>query len=216
MALSITGGYQMYKLVFLAIVSSSLVFSCKTQEGASNFQSDASDSVRTTKSGKKFTRVDEKELSKLGITDTELFGQAWKDESGVIWGDVRKDEDPSNFHYVEVDEATDYCKKIGATLPTGWPEDRNNDFDKTDSDFVRLVKYLSDDPAKRWTYKPQVLPNLTYDHDGKRESRRYVTSTMKSKEDVTYYAWESIDGRIHVDGNAISRGFVRCVLKSKQ
>jgi len=55
------------------------------------------------------------------------LGEAWKDPSGMIWGDTVRDgsEGKEMLH----DEATKYCKTIGAQLPSR-------------EDFVRLRKYM--------------------------------------------------------------------------
>src|SRR5688572_17681015 len=48
-------------------------------------------------------------------TSNEKLGEAWRDESGMIWGDLVRQKNGSIYinHY----EATQYCKSIGATLP---------------------------------------------------------------------------------------------------
>ncbi len=74
------------------------------------------------------------------------LGEAWRDESGMIWGDILKNTDQS-IRYLNHEEATVACKKIGAILPT-------------ESDFTRLRIYMGAQSDLYEGYTPQVLPNL--------------------------------------------------------
>ncbi len=96
------------------------------------------------------------------------LGKAWRDESGMIWGDiVRNDDAEHSIRYmVQSSEymasigypfpagqlgAKEYCESIGAQLPSR-------------EDFARLRGYMGATTAaseyEGTGYRPQVLPNL--------------------------------------------------------
>ena len=89
-------------------------------------------------------------LSYKFIKDTSIpnLGEAWKDPSGMIWGDIAKNADGS-IRYINQINADKYCKSINANLPS-------------DEDFIRLREYLGAVPNSERAdgYTPQVLPNL--------------------------------------------------------
>ncbi|MBY0371159.1 hypothetical protein K2X33_10765 [bacterium] len=127
--------------------------------------------TRTTRNGTKFTQPTSEDLTALGITDLIKFGEAWEDPTGVIWGDVARGKDgfPKTMSHAA---ASAYCAGIGARLPTGYVDSQNGKGKnpKTDSDFVRLRKYMG---AKRGTefrkpeakdYNPEILPNLAVEY----------------------------------------------------
>lgn len=127
--------------------------------------------LRTTERGFIFSKVSRAELRSMGV-DAEKFGEAWRDPSGMIWGDIikNKDDSPRSTSQMNADK---YCKEIGAQLPSGYPITLNGEcgFPHTDSDFERFRKYM----GAKWVegegipdgYKPQVLPNLPHTVKGK-------------------------------------------------
>ena len=125
--------------------------------------------TRKTASGAEFIRASEEDLKAAGVRDLEKFGEAWIDPSGMIWGDIAKNEDGSPL-FRELGFAETYGKSLGAELPSGWQEDQNGKFKipNRDSDFVRLRKDMgaqyavgSNSPGG---YTPQILPNLNRWH----------------------------------------------------
>lgn len=121
--------------------------------------------TKKTDAGAIFTRVSPDDLKTLGIKDLSKFGEAWKDPSGLVWGDVAKDE-KGNIRRMNHKDAESYCKSLGAELPTGYLEEKNgkNGFPNHDSDFVRLRKYMGAESLAGYGapkgYGPQILPNL--------------------------------------------------------
>ena len=77
------------------------------------------------------------------FTHPEL-GEAWKDESGLVWGDVVKDQLGSPKSMTEF-EALNYCTQIGASLP------KKKQLDS-------LAKYLGNGSTDG--YNPIILPHL--------------------------------------------------------
>jgi len=94
---------------------------------------------------------------------TPPLGEAWKDESGMIWGDVVRNSDLS-FRYLDHEQATDYCRKIGAILPS-------------ENDFTRLREYMGANSGIYEGYTPQVLPNLFRKDGNKMLSNFFWSST---------------------------------------
>ena len=140
---------------------------------AKRFELIPEDSVRLTKNGAKFSGVTVNELSKkLGKQNVEKFGEAWRDPSGMIWGDIVTKEDGSPS-FMNHKNAEAYCKRIGGRLPSGYLESQSgkHGFPDKDSDFVRLRKYMGAKDGSIEDYTPEVLPHLTYKKDGKTSSR---------------------------------------------
>ncbi len=69
------------------------------------------------------------------------LGEAWKDEYGTIWGNQPKSLMLSHK------EATEYCKSIGARLPS-------------DEEFSRLYSYMLEKGSFKYKPQPEILPNL--------------------------------------------------------
>lgn len=134
------------------------------------------------------------------------LGEAYKDPSGLIWGDVpRYDIDPKKKYLYSTDQilfnrqsdAVDYCKKINARLPT-------------EADYIRLVRYLGStdtDGSYIWRYNPYladgkttVLPNML---------GNYWTSTQRSG------GWAELlfSEKTFQSGGSGQNGF-RCVMDS--
>ncbi len=73
-------------------------------------------------------------------TSNPELGEAWRDPSGMIWGDVKRKG-------ISQDVAIEYCTRIGAKLPSKY-------------DFIRLREYLGAMSGSIGGYDPQdVLPN---------------------------------------------------------
>jgi len=112
-----------------------------------------------------FERVAEDALKKVGITDLKQFGEAWRTPDGTIWSNIATNPDgsPKRMNH---EDATAYCKQLGARLPTGYPDDKNGtgDFPVQDSDVVTLRRFMgaknSTTPDGLRSYRPQVLPRL--------------------------------------------------------
>ncbi len=101
-------------------------------------------SAEETKSGSKFVR---------DRTNPQL-GEAWRDSSGMIWGDMtERNQDSEGFCtenrnreqcHLSYSAAKAYCDSIDAKLPTL-------------ADMVRFKGYMGED---HMGYEPQILPNL--------------------------------------------------------
>ena len=142
-------------------------FSSLSREEKAPAVKEAKQLTEKTASGAEFKRASEEDLRAAGIKDKDMkkFGEAWVDPSGMIWSDIAKKEDGS-ARFMNDQDAEDYCKSMGAELPSGWQEDQNgkHGFPNRDSDFVRLRKYMGAEYAagndKPERYKAEILPNL--------------------------------------------------------
>ena len=80
-----------------------------------------------------------------------MLGEAWRDPSGMIWGDMvtKPDGTPKKMTHKA---AIKYCEDIGARLPSK-------------DDFIRLSEYMGAYPGNDdgKGYRPQVLPHLSND-----------------------------------------------------
>ncbi|MBI4402910.1 MAG: hypothetical protein HY537_02040 [Deltaproteobacteria bacterium] len=166
--------------------------------------------TRTTRSGKKLTRVSPKELIALGVTDPLAFGEAWRDDSGMVWGDMVRENGLPRFMFIK--DATAYCKHLGAQLPSAWPESRNSGHGNKDSDFVRLAKFLSDT-----LFSERMLPNFVYIEDGKAYARRFWSATPVDPRFGTDYYGYVFRGEAGYSIDALTDGFdggiaTRCVV----
>lgn len=129
------------------------------------------------------------------------LGEAWRDESGMIWGDILKNADHS-IRYLNQDTATDYCKSIGAILPS-------------EGDFNRLREYMGAKSGIYEGYTPQVLPNLVRNTGNRTLSNFFWSSTV---EWIHYHLAYVFGGKIGGFG-IVNRLFdddftsARCVLK---
>jgi len=131
-------------------------------------------------------------------TSNAKLGEAWRDASGMIWGDIVKKDDGSP-RFMNHKDATDYCKSIGAELPSR-------------EDFIRLREYMGAKSGSDEGYTAQVLPNLTYTEKGQVNSRYFWSSSVHP--DHSYYAYD-FGGRFGYIGY-YNRSFdnyysVRCV-----
>lgn len=78
-------------------------------------------------------------------TSNPALGEAWRDPSGVIWGDVAKNQDQTTM-LMDSYSAEKYCRTLGARIP---------DVDEVE----RLGRYFGSKPNSLDGYEPQVLPN---------------------------------------------------------
>lgn len=135
----------------LSLLATSVVYAapiCNTLENCLSLQTQVAARIRelsptpvtrTTISGHKFTQV----------TNRPALGNAWKDESGVIWGDLVVGSD-GNPKTMMRQEARDYCNSLS--------DDQHQYLLPTNAQFEQLSKYLGDGSASG--YNPEILPNL--------------------------------------------------------
>jgi len=141
--------------------------------------------TKTTKTGQVFTRD----------TSHPKLGEAWSDPSGMIWGDIVKNKDGSE-HLMNQRDATDYCKSIGADLPSK-------------EDFIRLREYMGAKSPGFDGYTPQVLPNLTHT-ENKAYIRQFWSSSNHLHVSNYYYAMNGANGGFGFDYHTYAA--VRCVV----
>ena len=94
--------------------------------------------------------------------------------------------------------ATDYCKSIGAELPSL-------------EDFIRLREYMGAKSGSPEGYTSQVLPNLPYTERGETGSRYFWSSSVHRVDSDVAYVFVGRNGYIVY----VNRGFdvvfsVRC------
>ena len=112
--------------------------------------------TRTTISGHKFTQV----------TNQSALGNAWKDESGLIWGDlITKDK-------MSKEDIMNYCSGVSDTGPCYMTQQRAGAYCNSLSDnqhqyllptkaqFEQLAKYLGDGSDTGYNPEPKIIPNL--------------------------------------------------------
>jgi len=178
-----------------------------------------------------WTRVTEVELEKLGIKDPKAFGEAWRDPSGMIWGDIVKKEDGSP-RFMNQKDADAYCKSIGAQLPSGYSPDADGKygFPKQASDFERLRRYLGRNSPYKYgvpdRYNPQVIPSLSHTTDSEPRiaeefrSRHFWSSSVKERDHlgISYvYYFDGPIGAIQVvvdEGSSVYNS-LRCVFPAE-
>ena len=104
-------------------------------------------------------------------TTNAALGEAWRDPSGMIWGNVVKTGDDWVI-YMDQQHASSHCESIGAQLPSR-------------EDFARLRGYMgATTEASEYFggtgYKPQVLPNLYRIHRGRPVSINFWSALAQS------------------------------------
>ena len=145
--------------------------------------------TRRTTTGAVFTRV-----------EREGFGEAWRDPSGMIWGDIAKNADGSIRHMDQY-QATEYCQSLGAQLPSR-------------EDFVRLREYMGARSGTYEGYSPQVIPNLTRNEGGRTYSNYFWSSSVHPGASGLAYVFDGRRGGIYDDDRAPSDdGAVRCAAR---
>ncbi len=154
--------------------------------------------TRTTKTGAVFTR---------DRSHPDL-GDAWRDPSGLIWGDIVKNEDGTVRKMVQSSEwmkesggslpegelgAEEYCESIGARLPLK-------------EEFTRLREYMGAQPGTLEGYShhdDKVLPNL--------KNYWFWSSSLYPNNSVAYFFFGNYGG---IGSGGLSfKGAVRCVVE---
>jgi hypothetical protein len=157
---------------------------------------------KSTEAGHLFTRVSSEELRELGIRDVAGFGEAWRDPSGVIWGDIVRDES-RKARLMNHKEAVAYCEAIGAVLPRR-------------PDFVRLRGYFGTGSGN---YKNQILPNMTFESNGEAKGFWFWGSTIHPAPPNFAYYFNGLSGVGYFDGRYreyVEELWVRCILLPKE
>jgi len=117
------------------------------------------------------------------ITDRPKLGEAWKDPSGLIWGDLVVSSNGKGI-YMKHKEAEAYCQSIGARLPS------SADYDHLSKFFYWGRKNLQSDFADSNGFKQTILPHLDFIDNG---GRLYWSSTP-STSGHHFYVFDSIKG----------------------
>lgn len=101
-------------------------------------------------------RISIKEAQFIRETKFPQLGEAWRDPSGIVWGDVVLDE-AGQFKNMKYKDAESYCKKLGARLPTDIETER---LLRSYFGYVETGSYPNDtyNPFQKGTTEP-VLPN---------------------------------------------------------
>ena len=147
--------------------------------------------TRTSVSGHTFTQV----------TDHPSLNNAWKDESGVIWGDLVSkeamraadvkdfciDAGESGTCFMTQAKAEAYCSLIGASLPSR-------------EQFTQLATYLGNGSASH--YYPEILPALT--------DNSFWSTTANSNDSMYGYVFNGSHGYTQIDYRSYFHS-VRCV-----
>ena len=125
------------------------------------------------------------------------LGKAWKDPSGMIWGDIVRTA-LGTVNEMDYSSAVEYCKRINAKLPSK-------------EDFVRLREYMGAIPGGYFPevppgYKPQVLRHL---------SRHFFWSSSIPERDISdAYIFDGRSGSIGLGSRYYYDNALRCVSKN--
>lgn len=117
-----------------------------------------------------------------------LLGEAWRDQRGLIWGDVVRTV-KGDLHYMKHAPAAEYCDLMGAHLPTR-------------EEFSQLRQDMGASTPEGYT--PQALPNLS--------GHGFWSSGDPNDHDMAYF-FDGTGGDIGTD-NRIFKLAVRCVVSS--
>jgi len=158
-------------------------------------------------------------------TSIAALGDAWRDPSGMIWGDIVRNEDRS-IRVMDQFLAFDYClswnpdsserERIRAALEADKDPGRGVHLPRR-ADFVRLREYMG---ATTWhkqysgaNYTPQVLPNLYRAEEGRYVNTLFWSSSVPS--DLTYLAhvFDGRTGYFVMEGRHYMLEAVRCVAR---
>ena len=144
--------------------------------------------TKVTKTGQIFTRD----------TSNPKLGEAWRDPSGMIWGDIVKNKDGS-ARLMNQKDAIDYCKSIDLELPSS-------------KDFVRLREYMGAKSGSNADYAPQILPKLTYTEDGAIFGHLFWSSSAYSPYNSLYaYYFDGYSGSVDYGFRRFGDYSARCV-----
>lgn len=155
-------------------------------------------------------------------TSNPALGDAWRDPSGTVWGDIVANTDAnhsikymvqSSAYMTQIGRplpvaqlgALEYCASIGAELPTR-------------EDFGRLRGYMGATTAatayQGTGYTPQVLPNLTRVENGQTHSNNFWSSSVRPDDSDDAYYFDGRYGLIDDGYRGVSSGVaVRCVVR---
>ena len=145
-----------------------------------------------------------KKMQKAGIVDPETFGDAWKeDRTNLIWGDVVRKKDGLLWPMTAM-EAQEYCKNLGARLPTS-------------GEFHALSKYFETGPRGEYQYQvfskfpgPQDVPNPSdFAYERYVHYPYFLTSSKNVGDFHTFNINKGSFG-------SNSTGLVRCVVEGKK
>jgi hypothetical protein len=126
------------------------------------------------------------------ITWITSLGEAWRDPSGIVWGDIVRGPD-GEVVYMTQNQAFASCEMIGARLPT-------------QKEFMELRKFLGAFGVDMIAgYTPQILPNL---------DRHYfwTSSEIRGSDDVYFFNGTTGDLRTHYRFPRRKWIATRCVL----
>ncbi len=133
-------------------------------------------------------------------TSNPALGDAWRDESGMVWGDIIRNTD----HYRSVlelnqSDAATHCENIGAQLPSR-------------EDFARLRGYMGTTTFSSnhlgSGYTPQVLPNH---YRSANYSYFFWTKAQHPYYTRNNYAFDGLTGNLPIFSRTFRRA-VRCVI----
>lgn len=175
--------------------------------------------IRTTGKGVKFTRVNEKTLTELGV-DAKKCGEAYSEpdvtlpsgevKKGLIWCDTSPgtmpQRDVTKPDGTIIRGAESYCKSISpeAEVPSGYTESKNGKHgfkgryglgEKEDSDFVRFRKYTGAQSVGGYQtpegYSPFIQGSMTRTVLPNLLKRSWSSSVRPGVSNLAYY----FDGR---------------------
>jgi hypothetical protein len=126
------------------------------------------------------------------ITWIKSLGEAWRDPSGIVWGDIVRGPDGEVVYLTQI-QALTACEMMGARLPT-------------QKEFMELRKFLGAFGVDMIAgYTPQILPRL---------DRHYfwTSSEIRGTDDV--YVFNGTTGDLRTDYRFPRRKWIatRCVL----
>ncbi|HLE09673.1 MAG: hypothetical protein A2504_02305 [Bdellovibrionales bacterium RIFOXYD12_FULL_39_22] len=158
---------KIYIMVISFFVVISVFYSCSNLEKKNSTVISLSDSKSTPK---REISSDTEVLTKTSVNghvftqvlDYPEMGNAWRDESGLIWGDIAMDDTGQEKSVIQ-GHAWVYCNEIGAKVPSK-------------EQFAQLVEYLGGKTKNG--YRPEIIPNLA-DH-------MYWTSSVSNTDDEHY------------------------------
>jgi hypothetical protein len=120
------------------------------------------------------------------IHSLPALGEAWKDDSGIVWGDLVQDS-AGQPALATQSQANDYCQKIGARLPS-------------QMEFVQLGLFLGD--GSQAGFDPLSFPNL--------EGHLFWSSTFSSAFAQQAYVFHGSTGAVDFVNGQQQASF-RCV-----
>jgi hypothetical protein len=117
------------------------------------------------------------------------LGDAWKDDSGIVWGDLVQDSKGQPALVTQA-QANDYCQQIGARLASRM-------------EFIQLALFLGD--GCQTGFDPLSFPNL--------EGHLFWSSTFSSAFAHQAYVFHGSTGALDFV-NSQQRASFRCVINA--